>query len=84
MNIVIRPYKPEDARAFAEIHYNAVHQLAKSHYSDHIINDWSAAIDDTRIKQIQDSASEETRVVAEVDGRPAGIGCVVPKKSSAL
>lgn len=81
MNIVIRPYKPEDARAFAEIHYNAVHKLAKGHYPDHIINDWSASIDDSRIRQIQESASEEIRIVAEVDGRPAGIGCVIPEKS---
>ncbi|HEU4838609.1 MAG TPA: GNAT family N-acetyltransferase [Micavibrio sp.] len=81
MNIVIRPYKPGDARTFAEIHYNAVHKLAKSHYPDHIIDDWSASIDDSRIKQIQDSADEEIRIVAEVDGRPAGIGCVIPEKS---
>lgn len=52
MNIIIRPYKPKDARVFAEIHYEAVHKLAKNHYPDYIVDDWSAPIECVRMKKM--------------------------------
>lgn len=81
MDIVIRPYKPEDAAAFAEIHYDAVHKLAKDHYAGYILEDWSGPVDENRLQEIRNSARDERRIMAEAEGRPVGIGCIIPEKA---
>ncbi len=81
MNLVLRPYKPEDAKSFAEIHYDAVHNLAGEHYSKDVLDDWSYPIDGNRIQQIQETASQEIRIMAEINGVLVGFGSIIPEKS---
>lgn len=81
MKISIRPYREEDVKAFAEIHYDAVHELAKEYYSEDILEAWSPKVDEERISRVRESADQETRIMAEADGQPIGLGCIVPQLS---
>jgi len=81
MKVNIRPYRDDDARAFAEIHYDAVHTLGREHYSQETLDAWSTPINETRLQHIKDTANQEIRIIAEIDGKAIGLGCVVPEKS---
>ncbi len=78
----IRPYvSKEDAKIFADIHYRSVHDLDFVYYSQEILDNWSSVVDEKRIQQIITTEDEEMRVIAEWNGKPVGLGCVVPKLS---
>jgi hypothetical protein len=43
MDIVIRDMRPEDARAFLEIHHAAVRAIAAKDYSPEVVDAWAPA-----------------------------------------
>jgi putative acetyltransferase len=81
MSISIREMRPEDARAFLEVHHLAVRGLAAADYPPEAIEAWAPwPITDEHVDSIRSNADGEYRLVAEKDGRIVGIGCVIALK----
>jgi putative acetyltransferase len=82
MPLLIRELRPEDARAFLEVHHAAVRGLASKDYSSEVIEAWAPMpITAQHVEAIQSNPDGEYRLVAEIDGRLVGIGCVVVEKN---
>lgn len=80
--MIIRLARQEDARGILEAHYSAVHVTAAGDYSREVLEAWSPAVDQARIERyLAKSFKEEITYVAEVDGRIAGFGCIVPAEN---
>lgn len=75
--IKVRCAKESDAEDILNIHYDAVHNLAKFDYKSEILEKWSAPITDNRIKKFLKNPDNETRLVAEIDGNIVGFGALV-------
>jgi putative acetyltransferase len=82
MPILIREIRPEDARAFLEVHHAAVRGLASKDYSAHVIEAWAPMpITHQQVEGVQSNLEGEYRLVAEIDGRLAGISCIIAEKN---
>jgi GNAT superfamily N-acetyltransferase len=80
--LLIREMRPEDARAFLEVHHAAVRDLASKDYSSEVIEAWAPMPITTRhVEAVQSNPDGEYRLVAEIDGRLVGIGCIVAEKN---
>ena len=79
MSVVIRNYQNDDLKAFADIHYYAVHKGSKNFYPKEILNEWSPKVTSKRLENIKESETTEIRIIAEIEGKPVGLGCIVPK-----
>jgi putative acetyltransferase len=78
MTITIREMRNLDARAFLEVHRAAVHALAAKDYPDSVIQAWAPLpITENNIAAVIANPDNETRFVAEIDGKVAGIGVLV-------
>jgi putative acetyltransferase len=66
---------------YLEIIAAAIHGLAASHYSPEAIEGWAPKITDRFLAKLATNADGEIRLIAEVDGVPAGIGALVVGKS---
>jgi GNAT superfamily N-acetyltransferase len=67
-----------DARGILEAHYSAVHSTAAGDYPLEVRTAWAMPVTPERIDQYSKHAlSNETTVVADVDGRIAGFGAIV-------
>jgi putative acetyltransferase len=75
--VVVRPLQPDELRLYLEIVANSVRGLAVTHYPPDAINGWSPAITDETLRDLALNADKEIRLIAEVDGEPAGIGALV-------
>jgi putative acetyltransferase len=73
--------QPEDAAAIAEVHYAAVHQIARSFYPEEVINDWSRSVNPDRIERIKGAIEnpDEWMIVARQDNLIVGFGSIVSK-----
>ncbi len=81
--LLIRELRPEDARAFLEVHHAAVRGLASKDYSLEVIEAWAPMpITAQHVKAVQSNPDGEYRLVAEIDGRLVGIGCIVADVSA--
>lgn len=74
--ITIRTLRPEESGVFLDIHGRSVHGLASSHYPVDILNVWGASATLEAIRRFDASAGNDVRLVAELDGVPAGVGCL--------
>ena len=82
MPILIRAIRPEDARAFLEVHHAAVRGLASKDYPTEVIEAWAPMpITPQDVEAVQSNLEGEYRLVAEVDGWLVGIGCIVAEKN---
>ncbi len=73
--------RPEDARAFLEVHHLAVRGLAAADYSSQVIEAWAPwPITAEHADFVRSNAEGEYRLVAENGGRIVGIGCLVARK----
>jgi putative acetyltransferase len=81
MGIAIRLLRPDELRLYLEIVARAIRGLATSHYSPEAIDGWIPKITDESLDELALNPDEEVRLIAELDGRPAGIGAVVISKS---
>jgi len=81
--LLIRELRPEDARAFLEVHHAAVRGLASKDYSLEVIEACAPMpITAQHVKAVQSNPDGEYRLVAEIDGRLVGIGCIVADVSA--
>ena len=78
MTLLIREMRQQDARAFLEVHHAAVRGLASKDYSPEVIEAWAPMPISTRhVAGVLLNPDGEYRLVAEIDGRVVGIGCIV-------
>jgi putative acetyltransferase len=78
MTPLIREMRQEDALAFLEVHHAAVRDLASKDYSREVIEAWAPMpISHHHVAGVQLNPDGEYRLVAEIDGRVVGIGCIV-------
>jgi putative acetyltransferase len=82
MAITVREMRPEEARAFLEVHHAAVRGLAADDYAPEVIDDWAPMpVTDRAIEQFLLNPDGERRLVAECDGRIVGVGALVIDKT---
>jgi putative acetyltransferase len=78
MTVTVRPIRPEEARAFLEVHHAAVRGIAGRDYPPAVIEDWAPLpITDKVVERLLVNPDDEIRLVAEIDGAIVGIGAVV-------
>ena len=79
--LVVRPLRPGEARQYLEIHRSAVRGIAAPDYPDEVIEAWAPLpIGDGDVSAIEDDETE-IRLIAELNGQPAGMGALVPEQS---
>jgi putative acetyltransferase len=81
MPIVVRPLRADEGRTYLEIVNGAIRGLAADHYPFDIIEDWVVPVTDESVRELMLNADREIRLVAELDGVPAGIGALVVERS---
>jgi putative acetyltransferase len=78
IDIVIREMRPEDARAFLEIHHAAVRGVAANDYPAEVIDAWAPSqITDEVVAFVRANPEGELRLIAEIGGRIVGIAALV-------
>jgi len=81
MAVTVRPLRPEELRLYLDIVARAIRGLAATHYPPDAIEGWAPKITEESLRELTTNADQEIRLVAEVDGTPAGIGALVVPKS---
>jgi putative acetyltransferase len=81
MSLTVRPLRPDELRVYLDIVSRAIRGLAASHYSSEAIDGWVPRMTDQSIQELTVNAEGEIRLLAELDGVPAGIGALVVEKS---
>jgi putative acetyltransferase len=82
MSIFVRPMQPDEARRFLEIHHASVRGLAAADYPPAVIDAWAPlAVTDAALGRFVANRDSEIRLLAEIDGSPAGIGAIVLSNS---
>ena len=72
--------RPEDARAFLEVHHTAVRGLGAKDYSPEVVDSWAPLpITDSDVESARENPEDELRLIAEIDGRVVGIGVLLAK-----
>jgi putative acetyltransferase len=78
----VREMRPDDARAFLEVHHAAVRGLAAKDYNQAVIDDWAPLpVTDKAVERFLLNPDNEIRLVAEHDGEVVGIGALVIDKA---
>ena len=78
MSVFIRAMRSEDARRFLEIQRESVRGIAARDYPTAVIKAWAPLpITDEVVERFLSNADHEIRLIAELDGQPAGIGALV-------
>ena len=77
MALTVRALRDDEIRLYLEIHERAIRGLAGSHYSQGAIEGWVVPSTDENVRRLRSNADGEIRLVAELDGRPVGIGAFV-------
>lgn len=82
MTITVRKMRDDDARPFLEVHHAAVRGIAAKDYPQAVIEGWAPLpITEKGIAGILTNPDNETRLVAESDGKVVGIGALVEAKN---
>ena len=81
MTITVREMRREEARRFLDIHHAAVRGLAAKDYPSSVVEHWARPVTDDVLERFLTNRDGETRLIAEVDGEPAGIGAIVVANS---
>lgn len=81
VTITIRPMRQEEARTFLDIHTRSVVGLAASHYPADVIAAWIRPVTEDNIRGFLENSANEIRLLAEIDGTPVGLGCLVLQNS---
>jgi putative acetyltransferase len=82
MSLLMREMLPEHALAFLETHHAAVRGLAAADYPQQVIDAWAPLpITSEHVEFVRLNADCEYRLVAELDGRIVGIGCLVARNN---
>lgn len=86
MKISVRPMKKGEGEAILKIHKRAVHEIACADYPTEVLNGWAEAKSDEALKADASKFDNKLKdgiftIIAEVDGKLAGFGEVIPKVS---
>ena len=84
MAIVVRPLRAGELRLYLEIVNDAVRGLATGHYDAAAIAGWIVPLTGSVLADLGRNADREIRLLAELDGRPAGIGALVVERGELL
>jgi putative acetyltransferase len=79
--VTVRPLASGELRLYLEIITRAIRGLAVSHYSADAIASWVPRMTDDFIDELAMNIDGEIRLVAELDGAPAGVGALVLQNS---
>ena len=77
MAIIVRPLRPGEERMFLKLHSRSVRGLATGHYSPEVIEAWTVPLTDENLRGFVENRDNEIRLIAELDGEPAGLGVIV-------
>jgi putative acetyltransferase len=77
MAIIVRPMQRGEERLFLDMHGRSVRGLASSVYPQNVIDRWAAGTSDAHVRSFRGNADQEVRLIAELDGTPAGLGALV-------
>ena len=77
MAIMVRLLRPDEVPTYLDIVNRAIGGLASSHYTPDVIAGWIVPVTDENIQDVARNADNEIRLMAELDGAPAGIGALV-------
>jgi putative acetyltransferase len=75
--IVVRPLRAGEERLYLGIVNAAIRGLAATHYDRDALASWVVPITDGTLADLARNPDREIRLIAELDGRPAGIGALV-------
>jgi putative acetyltransferase len=81
MAITVRALRADEGRMYLEIVNGAIRGLATSHYTSDAIAGWVVPITDESVRDLMLNPDREVRLVAEIEGKPVGIGALVPERS---
>ena len=81
MPVTVRPLRADEARTFLQIHSRSIRGLAAGHYPPEVIEAWTVPLTDEILRAFLDNPDHEIRLVAELNGEPAGIGALVVASS---
>ena len=77
MGVSVRLLQPGEEQLYLDIVGRAIRGLAAGHYPPEAIAGWVPAVTDRSVEELRLNAEGELRLVAELDGTPAGIGALV-------
>lgn len=78
MSPTIRNMRPDDARAFLEVHHAAVRAIAARDYPSDVIEAWAPLpVTEAAVERVRANEDDEYRLIAEIDGQVVGIGALV-------
>ena len=76
----IRRAKIKDAKSIVEVHYDAIHNIAKADYGPQILESWHRGVTENSIEKMRQvlSSDKEEVFVCEDNDRILGFGSMVP------
>jgi len=77
----VRPLGRDEGRLYLEIVNRAIRGLAAGHYPREVVEAWVPPVTDEAVQWLMLNPEDEIRLVAELDGAPAGIGALVLRDS---
>ena len=81
MAATVRPLRVDEARTFLQIHSRSIRGLAAGHYPREVIEAWTVPLTEETLRGFLDNPDDEIRLVADLNGEPAGIGALVVESS---
>ena len=81
MGVAVRFLRPDELGLYLDIVTAAIRGLAASHYPADAIEGWVPKITDDFLAQLTANPDGEIRLIAEVDGVPAGVGALILEQS---
>ena len=81
MPITVRPLRADEGRTYLDIVNSAIRGLAVGHYPSDTIAGWAVLVTDETVRDLMLNTEHEIRLVAELDGEPAGIGALILARS---
>ena len=81
MTITIREMRPEQARAFLDIHTRSVRGLASPYYPAEVVDAWVVPVTGENVRGFLENPDGEIRLLADLDGALVGLGCLVVQNS---
>ena len=81
MIVAVRPLRKGEGRLFLQMHGRSIRGLAAGHYPPAVLDAWTVPLTEDRLRSFEDNRDGETRLIAEIDGKPVGLGALVVKNS---